>query len=189
MPSPTPRKRMTLQHAILTSLVERPATGAGLARRFDRSIGYFWQATHQQIYRELGRLEEAGWVASEPVETGPGRQRRYRVRSAGQRELRRWIAEDSPPQAVRDALMVRLRAEAALGPSGLEQHVQRALVRDSERLALYTSIEARSFPASASATREQRLQQLVLRSGIRRVALRIELYREALEILAMPSDP
>ena len=31
-----------------------PASGLELARRFDRSIGYFWHATHQQIYRVLG---------------------------------------------------------------------------------------------------------------------------------------
>ena len=35
--------------------------------------------SHQQIYRELGRLEEAGWVESMPVPEGPGRQRAYQV--------------------------------------------------------------------------------------------------------------
>jgi len=48
---------MSLPHALLTALVERPGSGSELAGRFDRSIAYFWQATHQQIYRELARLE------------------------------------------------------------------------------------------------------------------------------------
>ena len=48
---------MSLPHALLTSLAERPGSGSELAGRFDRSIGYFWQATHQQIYRELARLD------------------------------------------------------------------------------------------------------------------------------------
>ena len=111
---------MSLPHALLTALVERPCTGAELVRRFDRSIGYFWQATHQQIYRELGRLEEAGWVESEPVAEGPGRQRAYRVLPPGRKELKRWIGVQDKPATLRDALMVRLRAEAALGPSGLD---------------------------------------------------------------------
>ncbi|MBA5845288.1 PadR family transcriptional regulator, partial [Escherichia coli] len=55
---------MSLPHALLTALAERPGSGSELADRFDRSIGYFWQATHQQIYRELGRLEETGWIES-----------------------------------------------------------------------------------------------------------------------------
>ncbi|MER7163689.1 PadR family transcriptional regulator, partial [Streptomyces lydicus] len=47
---------MSLPHAILTALLEKPSSGLELTRRFDRSIGYFWSATHQQIYRELGKL-------------------------------------------------------------------------------------------------------------------------------------
>ena len=44
---------MSLSYVLLTSLLEKPSTGIELARRFDRSMGFFWHATHQQIYREL----------------------------------------------------------------------------------------------------------------------------------------
>ena len=47
---------MSLAHVLLTSLVEKPSTGIELARRFDRSMGFFWNATHQQIYRELNGM-------------------------------------------------------------------------------------------------------------------------------------
>ena len=55
---------MAIEHAILVSLSwSSRAPGYELARRFDRSIGYFWTATHQQIYRVLKRFMEAdGWV-------------------------------------------------------------------------------------------------------------------------------
>ena len=46
---------MSLRSAILTALMERPSSGKELTRRFDLSFGYFWHATHQQIYRELGQ--------------------------------------------------------------------------------------------------------------------------------------
>ncbi len=53
---------MSLPHVLLTSLLERPNTGFELARRFDRSMGFFWNATHQQIYRELNNmLKKAGF--------------------------------------------------------------------------------------------------------------------------------
>jgi DNA-binding PadR family transcriptional regulator len=55
---------MSLAHALLTSLIEKSSSGYDLARRFDKSIGYFWHASHQQIYRELARMETAGWIAS-----------------------------------------------------------------------------------------------------------------------------
>ncbi|HEX5361461.1 MAG TPA: PadR family transcriptional regulator, partial [Fluviicoccus sp.] len=56
---------MSLPHALMTSLLEKSCSGYDLARRFEKSIGYFWRASHQQIYRELGRMEEAGWIRSE----------------------------------------------------------------------------------------------------------------------------
>jgi DNA-binding PadR family transcriptional regulator len=58
---------MALEHAILVSLSERAASGLDLTRRFDKSIGFFWSATHQQIYRVLGRMEADGWVTCEVV--------------------------------------------------------------------------------------------------------------------------
>ena len=176
---------MSLPHALLTALVERPGTGAELARRFDRSIGWFWRATHQQIYRELARLEAAKWIRSAPVEDARGRERSYAVLAAGRRELKRWIAEiEDTPRAVRDELMVRLRAEAALGPAGLEAQVRRLIEREEARLKLYREHEQRAFAGRVD-TRERRLQHLVVTSGIRMVSLRIEIAKEALEILGM----
>lgn len=136
---------MSLPHALLTALAERPGSGSELADRFDRSIGYFWQATHQQIYRELGRLEEMGWVESLPAESGRGRKRAYRILPAGKKELRRWIAEPEDPTPLREALMVRLRAEAVLGPAGLEHEIRRRIALHQEKLDLYLQIEARDF--------------------------------------------
>ena len=67
---------MALEHAILVSLRERPAAGLDLARRFDRSIGFFWSATHQQIYRVLARMEADGWVGRSASRSAGGRRRR-----------------------------------------------------------------------------------------------------------------
>lgn len=61
---------MSLPYAILTALAEKSGSGLDLARRFDKSIGYFWSATHQQIYRDLARLEKSGLIDVTPQ---PGR--------------------------------------------------------------------------------------------------------------------
>jgi len=47
---------MALGEAILVCLTERPMSGYDLAKNFDASIGFFWKSSHQQIYRELGKL-------------------------------------------------------------------------------------------------------------------------------------
>ncbi len=112
---------MSLSHALLTSLLEKSSSGYDLARRFDKSIGYFWHATHQQIYRELARMEAAGWIESSSApDAGKTRKRMYCVLPAGKGELLRWSAEPSTPMDLRDDFMVRLRADAAIGPLGLQ---------------------------------------------------------------------
>ena len=85
---------MALEHAILVSLTERPAAGSDLTRRFDRSIGFFWSATHQQIYRTLRTMEDDGWVHVTAVaQQGRPDKKVYTVADAGRAELARWIAE------------------------------------------------------------------------------------------------
>ena len=75
---------MSLAHALMTSLLEKSSSGYDLARRFDKSIGFFWHATHQQIYRELGRMEKSGWIRSDAdPDAGRTRKRSYSVLPAG----------------------------------------------------------------------------------------------------------
>ncbi|BDZ59419.1 PadR family transcriptional regulator [Barrientosiimonas endolithica] len=81
---------MSLQHAICVSLAEQSASGYELTRRFDRSLGFFWSASHQQIYRTLARMEELELVSA-TVE--PGRERPT-ARSTGSRPPG---APSSPP--------------------------------------------------------------------------------------------
>lgn len=176
---------MSLPHALLTSLAERPGSGSELASRFDRSIGYFWQATHQQIYRELARLETAGWVEAEPVEGARGGKRQFRILPPGRTELQRWIGEHQDPPAIRDELMVRLRAEAVVGPTDLAQELEAVAARHRDKLAAYLAIEARHY-ATAPTSREQRLQHLVLKAGIAFERQRVALCDEAAAILQAP---
>ena len=58
---------MALAEAILVCLTDRPMSGYDLAKTFDASIGFFWRASHQQIYRELGRLREKEYVESQEI--------------------------------------------------------------------------------------------------------------------------
>ncbi|RJF95984.1 PadR family transcriptional regulator [Noviherbaspirillum saxi] len=174
---------MSLPHALITSLLEQPCSGLELAQRFDRSIGFFWHATHQQIYRELGRLEEAGWVASLPAESGRGRKKVYRVLPAGRKELKRWTAEAQDPRPLRDELMLRLRAEALIGPTAVKDDIERRLAMHRDRLALYRTLESRDF-AESDISREKRVQHLVLSAGIMFETFWVEWSEKALELLA-----
>ena len=82
---------MALAEAILVCLTERSMSGYDLAKNFDASIGFFWRASHQQIYRELGRLREKGFVISEEVsQKGKPNRIIHTITPTGQKALRAW---------------------------------------------------------------------------------------------------
>ena len=89
---------MALGDAILVCLTERPMTGYELAKTFDTSIGFFWKADHQQIYRELTKLRERGHVnGREVVQTGKPNKLVYSLTSAGRAALKHWAVRPSSP--------------------------------------------------------------------------------------------
>ncbi|MBC3871004.1 PadR family transcriptional regulator [Undibacterium oligocarboniphilum] len=173
---------MSLQHALLTSIVEKPCSGYDLARRFDKSIGYFWHATHQQIYRELARMEQQGWVSSSEVEGGRAGKKRFDILPAGRAELQRWAAESAAPMRLRDDMLVRLRADAAVGPLGLTRELERRLALHEQELQTYRAIEQRDFN-HRPLSREAEIHYLILKAGISFEEGRVQWTREALAIL------
>jgi DNA-binding PadR family transcriptional regulator len=160
---------MALEHALLVSLSERPAAGMDLARRFERSIGFFWSATHQQIYRTLARMEKDGWVISALVESADGPARKvYEVAPAGRTALSAWLATPSPPAPLRSEVAVRMRgASYADDPAAVLDAVRVELADHASRLDHYRQLARRQFPDPDSLSGAQLDQYLVLRGGIR----------------------
>ena len=160
---------MSLKFAILTSLSERAGSGIELARRFDKSIGYFWPATHQQIYRELDRLASAELIRGLPQEGAPkrGQPKQFAVTASGRDLLENWIGEDDEPEPMRSALAVRVRAAAVTGRTReLRRAVDHHRRRRLERLESYLEIEQRDFSTVDTGDPRAVLQHRVLMLGI-----------------------
>lgn len=159
---------MALEHAILVALSEHSGSGYELARRFDKSIGFFWAATHQQIYRVLKRMDALGWVENENVtQSGRPDKKLYQVTAAGRAELAAWIATSSPPGPLREELALKIRAAVHGDLSALCAEVTRHRDRHAERLDVFRYMEKRDFPDPAALSGTALHQYLVLRGGIR----------------------
>src|SRR5262245_6318472 len=75
---------------------------------FDGSVGYFWHATHPQIYKELARLESAGDVVHRSVQQrGRPTKKIYSLSESGQRELLAWLRVPAAAQRVKDEMMLK----------------------------------------------------------------------------------
>ncbi len=175
---------MALEHALLVSLRERPATGIELTRRFDRSIGFFWRATHQQIYKVLRRMEGDGWVTAT---AGDARstERRYAATKTGERVLADWIGSPTPVAAMRSDLAVKLRGASYGDRAKLLGHLEDLVAEHRTRLAHFEQLEREQFPGTRdqaeTLTGHDLDTWLVLRGGIKQEQFWIEWLTEYLE--------
>ena len=157
---------MSLSNVLLTSLIEKPSSGFELARRFDRSMGFFWNATHQQIYRELGAMLKKGWISVIEDKQDTGRKKTYQVEQSGRIELADWMVKQSPPAQLREELMVRLRAEAQLGGNTVLPELERHLTLHQQNLKTYQSIYDKDFKHGNDQDRTLYIHKMILQLGI-----------------------
>lgn len=157
---------MSLAHVLLTSLIEKPSTGIELARRFDRSMGFFWNATHQQIYRELSAMQQKGWISPIEDDNANSRKKTYQAERLGRTELANWMVKQSPPAQLREELMVRLRAEAQIGGNTVLPELERHLQLHQDNLKLYQAIFAKDFAQANEQDRTLFIHKHILQLGI-----------------------
>ena len=157
---------MALAHAILARLIDTPLSGYDLAQQFDGSVGYFWAASHQQIYRELSKLEQQGWIAGETVpQTGKPDKKLYYVTETGKQQLKSWIAEPSEPSPIKDDLLVKIFA-GYVAPQAIAIELQRHQTAHREKLAVYKAIEQKYFSNPQILSEIEKFQYLTLLNGI-----------------------
>lgn len=173
---------MALEHALLVALSERPASGLELTRRFERSLGFFWHATHQQIYRVLARMEADGWVTVEVVEQDGRPDKRVHTPSpAGREALAEWLATPMAMETFRSEVAVKLRGAAYGDRAAVLDHLTHARADHVLRLAHYRELEQQQFAHPDRLDAAQRDQWLVLRGGIRLEQFWIDWITECLE--------
>lgn len=100
---------MSLPHVLLGLLATEARTGYDLERAIREEIEPVWRADFSQIYPALARLRRAGFVLLRALGPRRGPRRNlYRVTAAGRGELKRWLAEPSPPPRLKDEGLTRI---------------------------------------------------------------------------------
>jgi PadR family transcriptional regulator AphA len=102
--------------ALLGLLGVKPMSGYDIKRAVDRTIRHFWAASYGQIYPELKRLEEAGWIAGKDADRGGRSRRVYRITAAGRRQLDGWLHGYETRIEMRDESLLRLFFADVLPP-------------------------------------------------------------------------
>jgi DNA-binding PadR family transcriptional regulator len=175
---------LALGDAILACLTERPMTGYELAKTFDASIGFFWKADHQQIYRELSKLRDRGHVQGrEVVQSGKPNKLVYTLTPEGRTALRHWAARPSIPASMKDDLLVRLYALDSVDIEPLRDDLMARMEHHRDRADRYERILNKRFPQGTAAPADTG-KLLLLRMGLRHERSVAEWCEEALDALA-----
>jgi DNA-binding PadR family transcriptional regulator len=112
----------TTSYAVLGLLGLGQMSGYDLVRLVEQTIAHFWTINKSHVYRELARLEEAGYVRSTsvPQERLPDK-RIFKQTAAGRKALIGWLnAPDYEPDRYRSELLVKLFFASEMDPQNLK---------------------------------------------------------------------
>ncbi|MBD2502549.1 PadR family transcriptional regulator [Anabaena azotica] len=175
---------MGLSQAILTCLIDAPHSGYDLSKVFSESVGYFWQASQQQIYRELGKLEAAGLIVSEVIpREGRLDKKVYSITEQGKQHLIEWMHKPSEPDIIREDLLVKIFSGGIVSVDLLIEDIARHRRIHLEKLSTYREIEKEKCPYPKELNKEEKLRRLVLMAGMKYEQSWIDWCDEALEVL------
>ncbi|MBV8886789.1 MAG: PadR family transcriptional regulator [Chroococcidiopsidaceae cyanobacterium CP_BM_RX_35] len=158
---------MALAHAILVSLMDSLYTGYDLAKQFDSSVGFFWKASHQQIYHELAKLEASGWVSAEIVpQEGRPDKKLYQVTELGEQQLIEWLKKPCELSPTKDELLVKLRAGYLIPLPEIMEELERHRQIHQKKLSLFQELERRIASNPQKLPPNAKFRYLILRRGI-----------------------
>ncbi|MED2944657.1 PadR family transcriptional regulator [Bacillus swezeyi] len=98
-----------LKYAILGLLDKGSLSGYDMTSRFKAELGQFWSAKHSQIYPELKKLTDEGFIEFKTVIQGSKLEKKmYSITLEGKRELHEWLTAFKPvPDTVKDEFMLK----------------------------------------------------------------------------------
>lgn len=159
---------MALNHAIMTALLEDRMSGYELTKAFDTSLGFFWKASHQQIYKALRDLEQQGLLDSEVVaQAGKPDKVIYGLTDAGREALADWVVNtETRLRDAKDDLFVKLYNLSPANREHIRGEIAARVSETRQRLELYRRIQARHYADPRSLPLRQRGIYLALLAGI-----------------------
>jgi DNA-binding PadR family transcriptional regulator len=133
----------TLGYAILGLLSREGLSGYDLTQRMKGPVRYFWSARHSQIYPELAKLEDGGYVTHSVIEQKERPDKKvYEITDAGLEALKSWVTQPPMPRPTRDELTLKTYSIWLADPEEATRLFREEERRHEEQLAHYEEIRA-----------------------------------------------
>ena len=178
---------MALAHTILVVLMEEPNSGYGISKRFEENVGCFWQASQQQIYRELGKMTDQGWVSPTVIpQDGKPDKKVYAITATGRQEVLQWCTEPTAPTPIREDLLVRVLAAPYINRQVLIDEIQHRRQTHHQILSSYHDRD-HWFRSQPSLSPEEQCRYFTLKRGISYERSWVDWCDDMLDILKDPN--
>lgn len=158
---------MSLKHAILVLLETEPSSGYDLLKQFNSSLGYFWNAKHQQIYQQLKLLSNENLIECRLEEqNGKPDKKVYKITAPGVTELTSWLTNSVKPNKINDALLVKIYGGHLTQTKNLLADLESHLSLHKKTLLQLEQIEQKYLNLSLELQEKYKLPYITLRRGI-----------------------
>jgi PadR family transcriptional regulator, regulatory protein AphA len=115
-----------------------PLSGYDIKGLFDHVLATMWGAAHSQIYHELRRMKELGWVAMEREEQESRPDRKvYQITQAGQDALVAWQKQPPVVLQLRDELLLKIIFGSFASPVDIAENMRVGIDFHEQRLLHY----------------------------------------------------
>jgi len=176
---------MALAHAIMTALIDSDLSGYELAKDFESSMGFFWHASHQQIYQDLHKLAEKGWLNKREVQQcGKPNKIVYGLTKAGREALAEWVYGATKTQAAKDELVIKLYNLSPDNAAHLSAEISERREDMMRLLYVYEKIRLRHYNDPVSLPTRSKGAYLALIRGLGHGQQFLAWCDEALELLS-----
>lgn len=158
---------MSLKHAVLVLLESEGGTGYDIVKSFNMGLGYFWNASHQQVYQELKKLNADGLLECDiKLQTGKPDKKVYAVTDKGRKALQEWLAEPAKLPKINDGLLVKLYAGSLNDMASLVKEVQGQRAHYANMLESFLAIEQQYMSGAQEQRQQWKMPYLTLKRGI-----------------------
>jgi PadR family transcriptional regulator, regulatory protein AphA len=129
-----------VSYVVLGLVAQGATTSYDMKQKASRSVGYFWNFPHSQLYAEPARLVELGLLHEE--REAEGRRRRvYSLTPAGHKALDDWLREPTSEQPqIRDTGLLKLFFGDGMSADEIAALARAQEEAHRERLAVYETI-------------------------------------------------
>jgi PadR family transcriptional regulator AphA len=158
---------VALREVILTVLARGEMTGYEITKDFEAVYVHFWRASHQQVYRELARLNQDCRVTVKAVaQEGKPSKKVYAITKRGLEELKHWIVQPTEQPRAQYDLLVKLLASHVVERSSFQKELARIHERAQQWLQELRAMRRECLRTRATWSEHDRILYLTLRRGL-----------------------